>query len=174
LTRDHASLAGEPRVFQFEACKFPRRCTLKDQNGNHSRTACGRVGKYHRAFLSNAESSRNTNPSAAHDPNYLPASISDNAFEQQYIRGRAFGIRLNPGQTLSTPLYTYETSIEFTTRLARLLARKTGKPVYVGNSISFASAGMGGTVEEEMEGFKKVVEVVMKEARKSGQLVNGH
>jgi len=36
-----------------------------------------------------------------------------------------------------------------------------GKPVYVGNSISFASAGMGGTVEEEMEGFRRVVEVVM-------------
>jgi hypothetical protein len=42
-----------------------------------------------------------------------------------------------------------------------LLARKTGKPVYVGNSISFASAGMGGTVEEEMEGFRRVVEVVI-------------
>jgi hypothetical protein len=56
-----------------------------------------------------------------------------------------------------------------------LLARKTVKPVYVGNSISFASAGMGGTVEEEIEGFKKVVDVVMYEVRKSeGQeLVNG-
>ena len=28
--------------------------------------------------------------------------------------------------------------------------------------MSFASAGMGGTVEEEMEGFKRVVEVIMK------------
>jgi hypothetical protein len=27
--------------------------------------------------------------------------------------------------------------------------------------MSFANAGMGGTVEEEMEGFKRVVEVVM-------------
>lgn len=35
---------------------------------------------------------------------------------------------------------------------------------------------MGGTVEEEMEGFKKVVEVVMEEAGKhgGGQFVNGH
>lgn len=82
---------------------------------------------------------------------------------------------MNPGQTISTPLFTYESSVEFTTRLARLLARKTGKPVYVGNSISFASTGMGGTVEEEMEGFKKVMEVVMDEVRKSeGQeLING-
>lgn len=82
---------------------------------------------------------------------------------------------MNAGQPLSTPLYTYESSIEFTTRLARLLARKTGKGVYVGNSISFASAGMGGTVEEEMEGFKKVVEVVMSEVRirEGSQSVNG-
>jgi hypothetical protein len=82
---------------------------------------------------------------------------------------------VNPGQTISTPLFTYESSIEFTTRLARLLARRTGKPVYVGNSISFASAGLGGTVDEEMEGFKKVVEVVMDEVRKSEvqELVNG-
>ncbi|KAH8815860.1 hypothetical protein F5884DRAFT_198068 [Xylogone sp. PMI_703] len=69
--------------------------------------------------------------------------------------------RLNPGQALSTPLCTYESSVEFTTRLAKALVRKTQKPVYVGNSMSFASAGMGGTVEEEMEGFKRVIEVVM-------------
>jgi len=45
----------------------------------------------------------------------------------------------------------------------------------VGNSISFASAGMGGTVEEEMEGFKKVAEVVMEEVRKRDGtlLING-
>jgi len=51
--------------------------------------------------------------------------------------------------------------------MARLLARKTKRPVYVGNSMSFASAGLGGTVEEEMEGFKKVVEVVMAEVKGS-------
>lgn len=41
--------------------------------------------------------------------------------------------------------------------------------------MSFASAGMGGTVEEEMEGFKKVVEVVMEEVGKAdgSTLVNG-
>lgn len=65
--------------------------------------------------------------------------------------------------------------MEFTTRLAKLLARKTRKPVYVGNSMSFASTGMGGTVEEEMEGFKKVVEVVMDAVRNGDgvQDVNG-
>jgi hypothetical protein len=51
--------------------------------------------------------------------------------------------------------------VDFGTRLAKVLARKTAKPVYVGNSISFASAGMGGTVEEEMEGFRRCVEVVI-------------
>jgi hypothetical protein len=80
---------------------------------------------------------------------------------------------VNTGQTLSTPLYTYESSVEFTTRLAKLLARKTARPVYVGNSISFEGAGMGGTVEEEMEGFKRVVEVVVDEVSKSDRLVNG-
>lgn len=85
--------------------------------------------------------------------------------------------RFNASQALSTPLFTNEATVEFTTRLAKLLARKTGKPVYVGNSISFASAGMGGTVEEEMEGFKKVVEVVMGKVGSGGgqqQLVNGY
>jgi hypothetical protein len=64
--------------------------------------------------------------------------------------------------------------VEFTTRLAKLLARKTYKPVYVGNSMGFASAGMGGTIEEEIEGFKKVVAVVMGEVQKAGgQVGNG-
>jgi len=45
--------------------------------------------------------------------------------------------------------------------------------VYVGNSISFASAGMGGTVEEEMEGFRKVVEIVMGEVDRVGAVGGG-
>lgn len=51
-----------------------------------------------------------------------------------------------------------------------MLARKTGKGAYVGSSVSFADAGMGGTVEEEMEGFRRVVEavVVVIEGEKSG------
>ncbi|RFU35738.1 hypothetical protein B7463_g592, partial [Scytalidium lignicola] len=75
--------------------------------------------------------------------------------------------RINQGQALSTPLYTYESSVEFTTRLAKALARKTQKPVYVGNSMSFASAGMGGTVEEEMEGLKVVIQVVIDAVQKN-------
>ncbi|OBT42168.1 hypothetical protein VE00_06813 [Pseudogymnoascus sp. WSF 3629] len=80
--------------------------------------------------------------------------------------------RVNPGQTLCTQLYTYESSIDFTTRLAKLLARKSKIPVYVGNSMEFSSAGMGGTVEEEMAGFKAVVEVVMAEVNHLSQPID--
>ncbi|KAF1835835.1 hypothetical protein BDW02DRAFT_522303 [Decorospora gaudefroyi] len=69
--------------------------------------------------------------------------------------------RMTPAETLSTPLFTHHRTLDFTTRLSKVLARKTGKPVYVGNSSSFVSAGLGGTVEEETEGFRRVVEVVM-------------
>ncbi|KAI9653973.1 MAG: hypothetical protein M1821_006834 [Bathelium mastoideum] len=76
----------------------------------------------------------------------------------------------NPNDTshpLSTPLYTVSSTLDFTTRLATVLARWTNKPVYVGNSVSFAGAGLGGTVEEEMEGFRKVVNIVTSELRSS-------
>lgn len=44
--------------------------------------------------------------------------------------------------------------------MARLIAKKAQLPVYVANSMSFSSTGLGGTVEEEMEAFRRVVEVV--------------
>lgn len=69
--------------------------------------------------------------------------------------------RFNPNQPLSTPLFTVEPTIEFTTRLAKLLVKKTGLPAYVGNSLSLASTGLGGTVEEEMDAFKRVIETVV-------------
>ncbi len=69
--------------------------------------------------------------------------------------------RTNPPNVLATPLYVQESSLDFAMRVSRLLARKLQMPVYVGNSISFASAGLGGTVEEEMEGMKTCVEVIM-------------
>ncbi|KAL2118157.1 hypothetical protein VTJ04DRAFT_7817 [Mycothermus thermophilus] len=69
--------------------------------------------------------------------------------------------RYNPSQPLSTPLCTVEPTLEFTTRVAKAIARRTGLPTYVGNSISLASMGLGGTVEEEMEALARVVEVTM-------------
>ncbi|KAB5563035.1 hypothetical protein GE09DRAFT_768310 [Coniochaeta sp. 2T2.1] len=68
--------------------------------------------------------------------------------------------RFNPSQPLSTALFTVEPTVEFTTRLAKLVVRKTGLPAYVGNSLSLASTGLGGTVEEEMDAFKRVVETL--------------
>ncbi|RKF61208.1 hypothetical protein OnM2_044026 [Erysiphe neolycopersici] len=69
--------------------------------------------------------------------------------------------RLNPGQSISTPLYVEMSSIDFTTRLAQFLARKFKKAIYIGNSISFDSTtGLGGSLEEELEGFKKVVDII--------------
>lgn len=62
---------------------------------------------------------------------------------------------------LGTSLYTHSSTLHFATRLAKVLTRRVEKPVYVGNSMSFANAGMGGTVEEEMEGFKRCVEVII-------------
>ncbi|KAI1469995.1 uncharacterized protein F4812DRAFT_421146 [Daldinia caldariorum] len=67
--------------------------------------------------------------------------------------------KYNPSQPLSTTIFAVEATLEFTTRLAKILAKKTQMPVYVGNSISFANTGLGGTVEEEMEALKKVVDV---------------
>ncbi|RSL57163.1 hypothetical protein CEP54_008410 [Fusarium duplospermum] len=75
--------------------------------------------------------------------------------------------RLDPVQPLSTTLYSSESSVEFTTRLAKLLARRTQLPVYVSNSMSFADAGMGGTVEEEMEAFKTIVQIVLEKLQPS-------
>lgn len=76
--------------------------------------------------------------------------------------------RFNPQQPLATTLFTTEATLEFTTRVARLLAKRTNLPVYVTNSISFVNAGMGGTVEEEMEALKSVIDVVQGQLKKEG------
>ncbi|OJJ50076.1 hypothetical protein ASPZODRAFT_128686 [Penicilliopsis zonata CBS 506.65] len=55
----------------------------------------------------------------------------------------------------STTMYS-SNSVEYATRVSKILARRTGLPVYVGCSIDSASLGM--TVEEEMEGLRRVVE----------------
>ncbi|MBE7180559.1 MAG: hypothetical protein INR71_04985 [Terriglobus roseus] len=54
--------------------------------------------------------------------------------------------------------------VDFAARVARAVARRTGRPAYVGNGLAVgAGTGMGSTVEEEMEGLRGVVEVVMGE-----------
>ena len=46
--------------------------------------------------------------------------------------------------------------------MAKVLARKTCMPCYVGSSINLSTAAGGGSVDEEMEAFRLVVEVAMK------------
>lgn len=67
---------------------------------------------------------------------------------------------------LSTPIYIREQTLENATRIAKILAKRLAIPVYVGNSMSFAGAGGGGMVEEEMEGVRRVIDVVVSEAGK--------
>ena len=72
---------------------------------------------------------------------------------------------------------TVEPTIELTTRLAKLVAKKTRLPTYVGNSMSFASAGLGGTVDEEMEAFKHVSQLILSRLKhlteQAQELTNG-
>ncbi|KAI0805898.1 hypothetical protein GGR55DRAFT_653953 [Xylaria sp. FL0064] len=80
--------------------------------------------------------------------------------------------KYNPNQPISTILYSAEATLEFTTRLAKILAKNTNMPVYVGNSISFANTGLGGTMEEEMEAFKQVAAVALYKLKSVTQAAN--
>lgn len=66
--------------------------------------------------------------------------------------------RTSPTATISTTLYTSPSSIEYTTRVAKILARRTRMPIYVGCSID--PNGLGLTVEEEMAGLTHIVNVI--------------
>ncbi|KAF7593288.1 hypothetical protein BBP40_011747 [Aspergillus hancockii] len=68
--------------------------------------------------------------------------------------------RTNTRNTLSTTLYNSPASVEYTTRIAKVLARRMRIPVYVGCSID--PTALGQTVEEEMEGLTKIVDVIIK------------
>jgi hypothetical protein len=65
--------------------------------------------------------------------------------------------RTNERNVISTPLSTSGSSIDYATRLAKILARRMKSPVYVGCSMNFA----GTTTEEEMEGLTAVVGQIM-------------
>ncbi|OQD78157.1 hypothetical protein PENDEC_c001G02796 [Penicillium decumbens] len=67
--------------------------------------------------------------------------------------------RTSSNSTIATTIYTSASSIEYTTRVAKILARRTQKPVYVGCSIDPNALGL--QVEEEMEGLRKVVDLIM-------------
>ncbi|EEQ84140.1 uncharacterized protein BDCG_00945 [Blastomyces dermatitidis ER-3] len=65
--------------------------------------------------------------------------------------------RTKPKNTISTALYTSPSTVDYATRTARILSRRMDMPVYVGCSVDFSDS----TVEEEMEGLKKISETVM-------------
>ncbi|KND91914.1 hypothetical protein TOPH_03432 [Tolypocladium ophioglossoides CBS 100239] len=76
--------------------------------------------------------------------------------------------RFNAQRPLSTTLFSHEPTVEFATRVAKLISRRVQLPVYVTNSVSFADAGMGGTVEEEVEALGSIVEVTLERLRGAG------
>ncbi|TKA23793.1 hypothetical protein B0A50_07075 [Salinomyces thailandicus] len=81
--------------------------------------------------------------------------------------------RYNPTQPLSTSLYNLPASLDFTTRMAKVLVRRTQKLCYVGGSVNLSNSAGGGSVEEEMEAFRAVVDVVVAEVGRveSGSVV---
>lgn len=64
---------------------------------------------------------------------------------------------INDRNVISTALSTSGSSIDYTTRMAKILARRMRQPVYVGCSMNFA----GTTTEEEMEGLTVAVDQIM-------------
>jgi Proteasome assembly chaperone 4 len=66
---------------------------------------------------------------------------------------------VTPRATLLTTLHSVPGNIDYATRIARVLVRRMNMPVYVGCSIDT----MGSTIEEETEGFAKIVEAIMEE-----------
>ncbi|GKZ59287.1 hypothetical protein AnigIFM49718_005156 [Aspergillus niger] len=68
--------------------------------------------------------------------------------------------RMDPKNVISTTIYSVPGSVEYTARIAKILARRMKTPVYVGGSIEPAT--MGVMAEEEIEGVKRIVEVIVK------------
>ncbi|KAI1615029.1 hypothetical protein EDD37DRAFT_649969 [Exophiala viscosa] len=64
---------------------------------------------------------------------------------------------INDRNVISTALSTSGSSIDYATRMAKILARRMRRPVYVGCSMNFA----GTTPEEEMEGLTVAVDQIM-------------
>ncbi|GKT48908.1 uncharacterized protein ColSpa_09089 [Colletotrichum spaethianum] len=81
--------------------------------------------------------------------------------------------RLDPAQPISTAIYSVESTLEFTTRVAKLLAKRTNMPVYVGCSINLGGSAMGLSVEEEMEAFRAIVDVVTGKLKGDQAVING-
>lgn len=79
--------------------------------------------------------------------------------------------RLSPSDVFSTALFPVPSSIDLATRVAKILARRTSKPTYVGCSAIFP----GATVEEELGGVRAAIETILKELipKEDSTRVNG-
>lgn len=49
-----------------------------------------------------------------------------------------------------------ESTLEFAVRLAKLIVKRTQRPVYVSSSLALDRMGMGGTVEEVLEAYQAI------------------
>jgi hypothetical protein len=59
-----------------------------------------------------------------------------------------------------TPLYSNIDTLDFATKLAIGIAKKTQIPTYVSCSLSLSAAGVGGEVKEQLEALEKINNVV--------------
>ncbi|KAL4818577.1 hypothetical protein BDW67DRAFT_182732 [Aspergillus spinulosporus] len=67
--------------------------------------------------------------------------------------------RTSSRSVISTILYTTASTEEYATRVAKILARRMGVPVYLGCSIDPVALGL--LPEEEMEGLTSIVDKIM-------------
>lgn len=67
--------------------------------------------------------------------------------------------RTSPRAALSTTLCPSHSSDDYATRIAKILAVRMDRPVYVGCSIKPEELGL--TMEEEMEGLRAMVDTVL-------------
>lgn len=73
-------------------------------------------------------------------------------------RGLADGLqRIDPQNVLCTTLYSSEQSVDYASRMAKLLARRMGLPVYLGCSVKFP----GLLTTEEVESFMELTRAIM-------------
>ena len=67
--------------------------------------------------------------------------------------------RTSPRSALSTTLCPSHSTDDYATRIAKILAIRMNRPVYVGCSIKAEQLGL--TMEEEMEGMRAIVDTIM-------------
>lgn len=69
---------------------------------------------------------------------------------------------------MSTVLYSSPSTLDFATRVAKVLVRKLQKPCYVGSSIYLGATAGGATMDDERAAFQSVVAAVTALASSGG------